>query len=78
MHEAQRQNVVINSSGNYTAKNLASDEAHVLLNSTGSASIRVRNRLAAQLNSSGDLRYRGSPTVDAKTNSTGDVLQIGK
>jgi hypothetical protein len=75
--EVKTQNITISSSGKYKAQDLASDEAEVRLNSTGSATIWVRDRLKASLNSSGDLRYRGTPTVDASTNSSGDVIQIG-
>jgi hypothetical protein len=74
----ERQDITISSSGDYTARNLESDEAEVRLNSTGSATIWVRDRLKAKLSSSGDLRYRGNPTVDATTTSTGDVTQIGE
>ena len=70
--------VRISSSGKYRARDLASDEAKVRLNSAGSATIWVSDRLIATLSSSGDLRYRGSPTVDATTNSSGNVTQIGQ
>jgi hypothetical protein len=76
--EVVTQKVTISSSGHYRAQDLASDEAQVRLNSSGSATIWVRNRLEATLSSSGDLRYRGSPTVDATTNSSGRVTQLGQ
>lgn len=76
--EVKMQTIVLSSSGDYMARNLASDDAAANLNSTGSATIWVRNRLNANLNSSGDLNYIGSPTVNAKTNSTGDVTRIGR
>jgi hypothetical protein len=74
--EVRTQNITISSSGKYRAQDLASDEAEVRLNSSGSATIWVRNHLKADLNSSGDLRYRGNPTVDSSTSSSGDVKQI--
>ena len=76
--EVKTQTVTIGSSGKYTAQNLASDEADVRLNSTGSATVWVRDRLKANLSSTGDLHYRGNPTVDATANSSGDVIQIGE
>jgi hypothetical protein len=74
--EVKVQNMTISSSGKYTAQDLASDEAKVRLNSTGSATIWVHDRLRANLSSSGDLRYLGNPPVDATTTSSGDVIQI--
>jgi hypothetical protein len=76
--QVKTQEVTISSSGKYTAQDLASDEADVRLNSSGSATIWVQNTLKANLSSSGDLRYRGHPTVDATTTSSGDVIQIGE
>lgn len=76
--EVKTQNITIGSSGKYSAQDLASDEAEVHINSSGSATIWVHDHLNANLNSSGDLRYRGNPTVDAATNSSGDVIQIGE
>jgi hypothetical protein len=76
--QVKTQNVTISSSGKYTARDLASAEADVRLNSDGSATIWVSDYLKANLSSSGDLRYRGDPTVDATTTSSGDVIQIGE
>jgi hypothetical protein len=75
--EVKTQTVALNSSGDYRARNLASDEAGVNLNSTGSAIVRVRNRLNASLNSSGDLSYIGSPMLNVNRHSVGDIIQIG-
>jgi hypothetical protein len=76
--EVKTQNVNISSSGNYRAKDLASDKADVLLNSSGSATIWVKDSLKAILNSSGDVRYRGNPTLDVTSNSSGKAVQIGE
>ena len=59
-------------------QDLESSEAEVRLNSSGSATMWVRDRLRANLSSGGDLRYRGNPTVDATTTSSGDVIQISE
>ena len=76
--EVKTQNVTISSSGKHTARDLASAEAEVHLNSDGSATIWVQDNLDANLSSSGDLRYRGNPTLNATTTSSGDVIQIGE
>jgi hypothetical protein len=75
--EVKRQNIAINSSGEYRAPNLASEETITVLNSSGDADIRVRDRLSVQLNSSGDVRYRGNPSVNISKNSSGDVIHAG-
>ena len=74
--EVRYQSIKINSSGDYSAPDLASDEAEAHLNSSGSATIRVRDHLKASLNSSGDLRYHGNPAVDVSKNSSGDITKI--
>lgn len=76
--EVKTQNIRIDSGGSFTAPDLASGEAEVLLNSSGSATIWVRDTLTAVLSSGGDLKYRGNPTVDATTTGSGDVTQIGE
>jgi hypothetical protein len=73
----ERQDISIGSSGNYTAPDLESVTAEVRSNSSGTVTIRVRDRLTANLNGSGDVRYYGNPTVDSMTNSSGDVERIG-
>jgi hypothetical protein len=75
--EVKTQNITINSGGSYIAPDLVSGEAEVLINSSGSVTIWVRETLTAVLTSTGDLNYRGNPTVDANTNlSLGKVNQI--
>ncbi|UCC53291.1 MAG: DUF2807 domain-containing protein, partial [Anaerolineaceae bacterium] len=62
---------------NFTAPDLASSEAEVTLNSSGSATIWVRDTLTAVLTSSGRLNYRGNPTVDMTTSFPGKLIKIG-
>jgi len=75
--EVKKQNIVLNSSGDYKAQNLESDESDVSLISSGNAAIRVRDQLRADLHSSGDLRYRGNPTVNLNKGSSGNLIHIG-
>jgi len=74
--EVKTQDIALNSSGKYSAAKLDSDEAKALLNSSGSATIRVYNHLTARLNSSGNLRYYGNPNVNISENSSGNVIKF--
>ncbi len=76
--QVRTQNVTIGSSGNYTAQDLVSDEADVRISSSGNATIRVNDRLKANLSGNGNLRYLGSPALDESTSSSGEVIQIGE
>lgn len=76
--QAQRQNIEISSSGGYSAGELASAEADVDLTSSGSATIRVSERLSGELSSSGSLYYIGNPDVNVRTTSSGRTEQIEK
>jgi len=76
--QVETQNITINSSGDYTAQDLKSDDAEVRLNSAGTATIWVKDSLVANLQSSGDLHLRGNPKVDSTTNSSGRVKQISE
>lgn len=74
--QVQRQDIAISSSGEYHSKNLASAEAQVQLNSSGSATIRVSDRLRGTLSSSGNVYYIGSPEVDMTQTSSGRAVRI--
>jgi hypothetical protein len=72
-----RQSVLINSSGEYLAADLASREATLKLNSSGRATIQVADTLSASLSSSGDVRYHGSPAkVTSTAASSGRVVKL--
>ena len=59
--EVGYQDITVSSSGSYQARELESETADVLLSSSGSATILVKDQLSANLTSSGDLRYLGNP-----------------
>ena len=76
--QVQRQDITLSSSGEYNAENLASAEAEVSLTSSGTATIRVSDRLSGRLSSSGNVRYIGDPQVNVNTSSSGRAVQIGE
>jgi hypothetical protein len=71
------QEVRISSSGEYDAAALASREARVHLTSSGGATLRVQDRLTADLSSSGSVFYYGSPSVDENATSSGRAVRAG-
>lgn len=73
--QVQRQNITISSSGEYRAQNLASVETEVTLTSSGTATVRVSDRLGGRLSSSGNVYYLGNPEVSVRTTSSGRAVQ---
>lgn len=76
--EVEQQDITLDGSGDYTARELTSAEAEVTLTSSGAATIQVHKHLRADLRSSGDLYYAGKPTVDARTSSSGELVPVGE
>ena len=76
--QVQQQSITISSSGEYRARDLASAEAEANLSSSGTATIRVSERLSGRLTSSGDIRYIGDPEVNVSTTSSGKAVQINE
>lgn len=74
--QVEQQDITLSSSSDYHAEDLASLDALVSLNSSGSAYIRVSDQLSGSLSSSGDVYYSGSPQVDVSTSSSGKVEQV--
>jgi hypothetical protein len=75
--EVEALNITIDSGGSFTAPDLVSDEAKVIINSTGSAIIWVKDTLTAELTNTGSLNYRGNPTVNMTSSFPGKVTKIG-
>jgi hypothetical protein len=74
--QVQQQSITISSSGEYRARDLVSAEADVILSSSGTATVRVSDRLSGRLSSSGQVYYIGNPDVNVRTSSSGRVVQI--
>jgi hypothetical protein len=79
--------VTLNSSGDleiaagqvdtYHAENLRSQTAEVDINSSGSATVWVVDRLRATIQSSGDVKYYGAAEVNSAITSSGKVTHLG-
>jgi hypothetical protein len=74
--EVQEQTINLSSSGEYRARDLASTRAEATLSSSGSATIRVSDRISGRLSSSGNIYYIGNPDLDVSTSSAGRTKQI--
>ena len=69
--------VELDAAGSYAGGGLISDEADVSIRSAGSATLTVRNRLAAAISGNGYVYYYGDPVVTRTGNGTGSVQRIG-
>jgi hypothetical protein len=73
----QQQSVALNSAAAYEAQDLQSAEASVAIRNSGSATVRVSDRLDAAITGTGSVYYIGSPVVTRTGNGTGTVQRIG-
>jgi hypothetical protein len=76
--QVQQQKIIISSSGEYRARDLVSAEAEVTLSSSGTATVRVSDRLSGRLSSSGEIYYIGNPEVNVRRTSSGRAVQINE
>ena len=72
------QDVHLSATGNYSAAGLDSIEASVQVSGTGSATVRVREKLTAIIESSGSIFYSGDPVLESSISGSGRVVQIGE
>jgi hypothetical protein len=75
---AGEQTVRLRSLGDYDGTDLMSSEAQVLIADSGSATVRVQDRLQATINGSGDVYYIGAPTVESRITGSGEVINVGE
>lgn len=67
----------LGASGPLDARHLDSDEAAVTVAGSGTATVRVRRRLDANLSGSGSVLYYGSPVVWQSVSGSGEVRRVG-
>lgn len=63
--------------GAYEAADLASREATVDVSHSGSATVRVRERLQAAISGSGSIFYFGDPVLESRITGSGEVVRLG-
>jgi len=73
----QRQSVTLGGVGNYDARQLDSAVAEVTIQSGGSATVRVSDRLDVRINGAGSVYYVGNPVVQRTGHGSGSVVPMG-
>lgn len=74
---AGRQRALLAGSGAYEAAGLASRRATVEVRRSGSATVRVNERLEAGVGGSGSVFYYGDPRVESTITGSGSVVRLG-
>ncbi len=72
--EVADQEVSLLGSGNYRARDLASQTCDIRIYGSGNATVAVANYLNAEIRGSGNVRYFGSPQVDTSVSGSGNVI----
>jgi hypothetical protein len=72
------QQVTLRASGGYDAHALDTRLTEAALSGSGSATVRVRERLVASLSGSGSLQYYGTPQVQQAVTGSGRVRRLGR
>jgi hypothetical protein len=71
------QSATLSASGQYDARSLESRIADVIVSGSGSATVRVRDRLNATVSGSGSINYYGNPQVQRSVSGSGTVRRLG-
>ncbi len=73
----ETQRVELSGVAGYEAAALDSLEATVDLSGSGSATVRVAERLTVTISGAGSVYYLGDPEVDSSVTGTGQVTRLG-
>jgi len=72
-----KQSIELPGVASYDARDLYSSEAEVVLSGSGSATVRVEDRLVVTIVGPGSVYYLGDPEVESTITGTGQVVRIG-
>jgi hypothetical protein len=75
--KVDRQEVVINGTGDYRAPDVESIECNVTISGSGSASVRVSERLDVTISGAGRVEYAGDPKVSQRIAGSGHIVKAG-
>ncbi len=70
---AQSQNIAITGSGVYSAEDLKSNSATIILSGAGSASVFVKKTMNVTIYGSGDVEYKGTPQIESNIYGSGKI-----
>jgi Putative auto-transporter adhesin, head GIN domain len=73
---ADNLNLNISGFGDFKGKELKSNTATINLSGAGSATVRVDDKLRAQISGAGSISYYGSPAVTKQVSGVGSVHQV--
>jgi hypothetical protein len=73
----REQRLALSGSGPFRGRHLNSRRAEVRTSGSGSATVRVRDRLDAWVSGSGSVLYYGNPQVGRSVTGSGDVRRLG-
>lgn len=74
--EAKKQEITIQGSGDYSARDFKSSECIAKIFGSGDVTVNVTDSLDITIDGSGDISYAGSPSVKQNINGSGDVKNI--
>jgi hypothetical protein len=74
---AGRARVTITGSGSLLARDLAVDEARLVVSGSGEAELRAARSLDVAINGSGGVRYWGKPSISQRVSGSGRISQAG-
>jgi hypothetical protein len=69
--------VSMSGGGDFDAEDMQVTEARVDISGLGSATIRVSDRLDAEISGGGSVRYYGDPTVNEEVSGLGNIERLG-
>ena len=70
---ADRGEIVISGSGNYSGESFEIDHLSVVVSGSGSCFCKAGDSLDATISGSGNVTYAGNPKIDARTSGSGHV-----
>ena len=73
----RRQTIELSGIADYEARDLRSAQARVLVSGSGSATVRVDERLTVEIHGSGSVYYLGDPEVESTVTGTGRLVALG-
>lgn len=73
--EVRDQEIRISGAGSFNAEDLPSVTASAIISGTGSAHLRVSEKLDARVSGVGSITYRGNPTVRKSVSGVGRISQ---
>ncbi len=68
--------VIISGSGDFTGKNLNTNNANIQVSGSGNASIHAENSLNAAVSGSGDISYSGNAKVNSSVSGSGSISKL--